>query len=100
MSSKRQSVGVWGTKHLIKWLYPEAVAAFDPCAAQHDKDYKTVDWSKGDDATLDIDGAFRLCCWVAAGTDEKLQHDAELFYRTARRWGVMRAWLWEWGFRW
>lgn len=95
----KQFVGVVPFKHLIKWCYPEATKAFDKCAQVHDEQYKIVDWTKGSNATLDIDGEFRLCCWMTAGVDEKLQHDAELFYRVARRWGVMRAYLWKLGLR-
>ena len=95
----RQSVGVVPFKHIIKWLYPEAVAAFDGCAAQHDKDYKTVDWSKGDEATEGIDGNFLKCCLGASGQNAGLVNDAYFFFRVCRRWGKMRARLWAWGIR-
>jgi hypothetical protein len=96
----RQSVGVCGFKTLIRWLYPEAVAAFDGCAAEHDKAYKTVDWSWGSDATLAIDWQFRICCMVQAQGDPELEADAETFYEVARKWGRARARLWQWGVRW
>ena len=95
----RQSIGVTPLKHLIKWCYPEATAAFDACAAQHDKDYKTVDWSTGPNATLRIDLKFRACCLEVAGQDEGLRADAELFCHVARHWGRTRAWLWKLGIR-
>lgn len=94
----RQSVGVTPFKHLIRWLYPEATRAFDGCAAVHDKDYATVDWS-GDNATLQIDLKFYSCCLKVAGNNEKLVHDADLFFRVCRRWGRMREALWRWGIR-
>lgn len=92
-----QSVGVCGFKHIIKWLYPEAVAAFDGCAAVHDKDYKGVDWSLGADATLEIDRKFWRCCIAAADGDDKLEQDANFFYSMCRKWGIMRAYLWKIG---
>jgi len=94
----RQSCGVWGTKHLIKWLFPEAVAAFDSCAAQHDRDYKTVDWSRPN-PTASIDQKFFQCCICAAKEDSQLLADAHLFYRVCGRWGRMRAALWLIGVR-
>lgn len=96
---KRQSTGVVPFKHLIKWMYPEAVGAFDPCAAIHDADYKNVDWSKGSEATAAIDAKFLYCCQEAAGHNQKLCEQAWLFYDVARAWGKMRAVLWKLGLR-
>lgn len=95
----RQSVGVWGTKWLIRLLYPEAVACFEQCAKQHDIDYKQVDWSQGADATAEIDRKFWACCQVCAADDLVLLQDAELFYQACRKWGRMRAVLWKIGLR-
>lgn len=95
----KQSCGVWGTKWLIRKLFPEAVKAFDPCAAQHDRDYKTVDWSKGAFATEAIDQKFYQCCLIAAHGDDLLEADAYTFYRACRKWGRMRAALWKFGVR-
>lgn len=95
----RQSVGVCGVKTLIRWLYPEAVAAFDGCAAQHDKDYKTVDWSKGAEATAEIDTDFYACCLKEADGDADLEKDADFFFKVCRKWGRMRATVWKIGIR-
>lgn len=95
----RQSVGVTPFKGLIRWLYPRAVAAFDGCAKLHDEAYKTVDWSVGADATLNIDQKFCWCCVLAANGDAELLKDAAFFYRVCRRWGKMRAALWQIGVR-
>jgi len=95
----RQSLGVTPFKHIIKWCYPRAVAAFDPCAKLHDEAYKTVDWSKGHTATLNIDHQFLWCCLAAAGEDKELIKTARFFYRVARKWGIWRARLWKIGIR-
>lgn len=91
----KQYCGVFGVKHLIKWLYPDAVKAFDGCAKVHDEQYKDVDWSLGDIATLRIDNQFWYCGIRAAGNDEKLQDNADTFYVACRKWGKMRAKLWK-----
>lgn len=91
----RQSIGVDPFKGIIRWMYPDAVRAFDPCAKIHDEDYKTVDWSRGKDATLKIDQKFWRCCIAAADNDLKLIEQANWFYKVCRRWGIMRAGLWK-----
>ena len=98
-NTKRQSIGVVPFKHLIKWLWPKATKRFDPCAEVHDLQYKKVDWAKGKVATAAIDQAFLQCCLVYAQGDKKLEHDAALFYKAARKWGIMRAYLWKIGVR-
>lgn len=95
----RQSIGVTPFKTIIRWMYPEAVAAFDGCAKLHDEAYKTVDWSLGPNATLDIDQKFYWCCTLAAAGNAGLLRDANLFYRVCRRWGRARAALWRIGIR-
>ena len=97
-SSKRQSVGIVPLKHIIKWLYPEAVAAFDGCAEQHDRDYKKVDWSRPN-PTAAIDQKFYQCCLVAANNDPLLLDDAALFFKVCGKWGRMRRALWKIGIR-
>jgi hypothetical protein len=80
-------------------LYPEATKAFDPCAKIHDEQYKSVDWSLGEDATKDIDVDFFACCCAHSGDNGDLKRDALTFYRACRAWGKMRAGLWKWGVR-
>ena len=92
----RQSVGVCGVKHLIRWCYPHAVAAFDDCAAEHDRAYKQVDWAESD-PTGQIDSVLLYCMLIAAGEDQKLMRQAWLFYRVARGWAKMRKALWRVG---
>lgn len=103
----KQYTGVTGTKHIIKWLYPEAVATFDTCSYDHDECYNQrdpaawnyIDWSKGDDATLCADNRWLSCALAAANGNSGLIEDANKFYKVERIWGKMRAKLWRLGFR-
>lgn len=107
----KQYTGVFGTKTLIRILFPHMVKLCDECSRIHDEAYDQddplawnyIDWSKGADATLEADMAWRECSFMAVqdqpDTDELECQIEKIAYPTIRKWGKARAWLWKHGVR-
>nr|AMP48250.1 hypothetical protein [uncultured bacterium]AMP48360.1 hypothetical protein [uncultured bacterium] len=98
----KQYTGVAPFKTLIRLMYPKLVPLVESCSKAHDEAYKAVDWRLGKSATAKIDWDWRWCAkWniEAAGGDPELLVQADFFYEVARKWGIMRAYLWKIGVR-